>query len=76
MGEIVAASRDLYPVPVIGAPLRLEGRLFNTAVVIHRGGVVGAVPKSYLPNYREFYERRHFAPGVGMRGGTLTVAGH
>jgi NAD+ synthase (glutamine-hydrolysing) len=45
-------------------------------VVIYRGRVLGAVPKSYLPNYREFYGRRHFAPGVGLRGGTLTVAGH
>ena len=76
VAEIVAASRDLYPVLVVGAPLRREGRLFNTAVVIHRGRVLGAVPKSYLPNYREFYERRHFAPGVGLCGGTLTVAGH
>ena len=76
VAEIAAASSDLYPVLVVGAPLRREGRLFNTAVVIHRGEVLGAVPKSYLPNYREFYERRHFAPGVGLRGGTLTVAGH
>ena len=76
VAEIVAASRDLYPVLVVGAPLRREGRLFNTAVVIYRGGILGVVPKSYLPNYREFYERRHFGPGVGLRGGTLTVAGH
>ena len=76
MAEIVAASRDLYPVLVVGAPLRRDGRLFNTAVVIHRGRVLGAAPKSYLPNYREFYERRHFASGVGLAGGTLTVAGH
>ncbi|HXE23497.1 MAG TPA: NAD(+) synthase, partial [Roseiarcus sp.] len=76
VAEIVAASRDLYPVLVVGAPLRRDGQLFNTAVVIHRGRVLDAAPKSYLPNYREFYERRHFAPGVGLRGGTLTVAGH
>ena len=44
--------------------------------MIYRGRVLGAVPKSYLPNYREFYGRRHFAAGVGLRGGTLTVAGH
>jgi NAD+ synthase (glutamine-hydrolysing) len=63
VAEIVAASRDLYPVLVVGAPLRREGRLFNTAVVIHRRRIVGVVPKSYLPNYREFYERRHFRAG-------------
>jgi NAD+ synthase (glutamine-hydrolysing) len=76
VAEIIAASRDLYSVLVVGAPLRRENRLLNTAVVIYRGGILGAVPKSYLPNYREFYERRHFAPGVGLRSGTLTVAGH
>jgi NAD+ synthase (glutamine-hydrolysing) len=74
VAEIVAASRDLYSVLVVGAPLRRDGRLFNAAVVIHRGRVIGVMPKSYLPNYREFYELRHFAPGVGLRGGT--VVGH
>ncbi|WP_454683667.1 NAD(+) synthase [Ancylobacter moscoviensis] len=74
-GDLVAASRDLYPVLVVGAPLRREGQLFNTALVIHRGALLGAVPKSYLPNYREFYERRHFVPGLGQRGGTIRVAG-
>ena len=46
---------------VVGAPLRVQGRLFNCAFVIHRGAVLGIVPKSYLPNYREFYEKRQFA---------------
>ncbi len=69
--EIAAASRELYPVLVVGAPLRREGRLFNTAFVIHRGAIPGAVPKSYLPNYREFYERRHFTPGLSEGGGTV-----
>ena len=45
---------------VVGAPLEIEGGLFNTAVVIHRGEVLGVVPKSYLPEYREFYEKRQF----------------
>ncbi|TSJ64441.1 NAD(+) synthase [Starkeya sp. 3C] len=75
VGDLVAASHDLYPVLVVGAPLRREGQLFNTALVIHRGALLGAVPKSYLPNYREFYERRHFVPGLGQRGGTIRVAG-
>ena len=75
VGRLVEASRELYPVIVVGAPLRGEGRLFNTAVVIHRGQVLGVVPKTYLPNYREFYEKRHFASGAGVRGGAIAVAG-
>ncbi|WP_460358038.1 NAD(+) synthase [Mycobacterium sp. ZZG] len=66
--EIVTASADLLPVLVIGAPLRFRHRIYNTAVVIHRGRVLGVVPKSYLPNYREFYERRQMAPGDDVRG--------
>jgi NAD+ synthase (glutamine-hydrolysing) len=60
---IVAASADLLPVLVVGAPLRYRHRVYNTAVVIHRGRVLGVAPKSYLPTYREFYERRQLAPG-------------
>src|SRR5919201_3923153 len=62
LARLVEESRDLTPVLLVGAPLRLEGRLFNTAVVVHRGRVLGIVPKTYLPNYREFYERRQFTP--------------
>jgi NAD+ synthase (glutamine-hydrolysing) len=58
---IVDASVDLRPMLFVGAPLRVDGKLFNTAVVVHRGRVLGVVPKSYLPNYREFYEKRQFA---------------
>ena len=72
---LVAASRDLFPVLLVGAPLRSEGRLYNTAVVIHGGSVLGVVPKTYLPNYREFYERRHFTSGAGVRGRRIEVAG-
>src|SRR5271167_4099157 len=66
--DIVAASTDLLPVLVVGAPLRYRHRIYNTAVVIHRGVVLGVAPKSYLPTYREFYERRQVAPGDGERG--------
>ena len=74
LGEVVLASRDLLPVLVVGAPLAWRNRLYNTAVVIHRGAVLGVVPKSFLPNYREFYEKRHFAAGAGMAGETIRVA--
>jgi NAD+ synthase (glutamine-hydrolysing) len=75
LGELVEASRELYPVIVVGAPLRSDGRLYNTAIAIHRGEVLGVVPKTYLPSYREFYERRHFSSGAGVRGRTIGVAG-
>ena len=68
IAEIVEASADLRPVLVVGAPLRSGNRLYNCAVVIHRGAVLGVAPKSYLPTYREFYERRHFASGEDQRG--------
>ena len=75
VADLAAASRDLLPVLVVGAPLRWRNRIYNTAVVIHHGTVLGVVPKSYLPNYREFYERRQLAPGDDLRGSTMTVAG-
>lgn len=74
VGEVVAASADLLPVLVVGAPLRHLHRIYNTAVVIHRGTVLGVAPKSYLPTYREFYERRQVAPGDDMRG-TIRLLG-
>ena len=75
LAAIVEASADLLPVIIVGAPLRHRARLFNTAVVIHRGRILGVVPKVHLPNYREFYERRQFASGRGITGLEITVAG-
>ena len=75
LARLVEASRDILPVLVVSAPLAQRGRLFNTAVVIHRGEVLGVTPKLYLPNYREFYERRWFASGHGVHGETIAVAG-
>jgi len=71
--QIAAASADLRPILAVGAPLRHLNRLYNCAVVIHRGRILGVAPKSYLPNYREFYERRHFAPGDDQRGQRITI---
>ncbi|HWA63786.1 MAG TPA: NAD(+) synthase [Caulobacteraceae bacterium] len=75
VGELAEASKALMPVIIVGAPLRTKGRLFNCAVVIHRGRILGVVPKAYLPNYREFYERRHFVAGAAVRGETIALAG-
>lgn len=69
-------SMTLLPILLVGAPLRHEGALFNCAVAIHRGRILGVVPKSYLPNYREFYEARQFAPGVGRVGEIIRIAGN
>src|SRR6476620_4027087 len=74
--RLVAASKKLLPTFVVGAPLRHRGRLYNCALAIHRGRLLGVVPKVFLPNYREFYERRHFTSGEGVRGGTIAVGGH
>jgi NAD+ synthase (glutamine-hydrolysing) len=57
------ASEKLLPVAVVGLPLRVGGQLYNCAAVIHRGRILGVVPKTFLPGYREFYEFRHFTPG-------------
>ena len=75
LAEVVAATADLLPVLVVGAPLRFRHRLYNCAVVVHRGRVLGVAPKSYLPTYREFYERRQAAAGDDLAGSTLTLLG-
>ncbi len=71
--DLVQASAGLMPLLLVGAPLLHDGRLYNTAVAIHRGELLGVVPKQHLPNYREFYERRQFASGTGTDGGTIRI---
>ena len=78
IGRLIEASRDLMTVLVVGAPLRHRNRLYNCAVVIHDGELLGVVPKSYLPTYREFYERRWYAAGdelTGEEARWISVAG-
>jgi NAD+ synthase (glutamine-hydrolysing) len=72
---VVARSAGLMPLLLIGAPIRHLGALYNCAVAIHRGQLLGVVPKIHLPNYREFYEPRHFVSGDGSDGGTINLAG-
>ncbi|TDD40842.1 NAD(+) synthase [Saccharopolyspora elongata] len=74
--RVVAGSGELDTVLVVGAPLRFGERLFNCGVVIHRGEVVGVVPKSYLPTYREFYERRYFAAARDAIARRVTLFGN
>ncbi|MFZ9396800.1 MAG: nitrilase-related carbon-nitrogen hydrolase, partial [Erythrobacter sp.] len=68
LGEIVAASAKFDPLLLVGAPLRHNGRVYNCAAVVARGHLLGVIPKSYLPNYREYYEKRWFAHGREIRG--------
>ena len=74
--DLIAHSTEVLPVLVVGAPLRHGARLYNCAVAIHRGRLLGVVPKLHLPNYREFYEKRHFASGDGTEGGSITLGPH
>ena len=75
IAELVRASRELTPVLIFGAPIEAEAKLFNCAIIIYRGRILGAVPKIYLPNYREFYEKRQFTSGAKANASTIRVAG-
>ena len=61
--SILDASRELDVVALVGLPLLVRGKLYNVAAVLCRGRLLGLVPKTYLPNYGEFYEKRQFTPG-------------
>ena len=75
LAEVCAATESLRPLLIIGAPMRVGHALFNTAVVLHRGRILGVVPKSYLPNYREFYEKRHFSAARQATATTVELFG-
>lgn len=75
VADVIAASADLTPVLVIGAPLRRNSKIYNCALVIAKGELLGVIPKSYLPNYREFYEKRYFAHGRDCQDLWISVAG-
>ncbi|HEV8363949.1 MAG TPA: NAD(+) synthase [Gemmatimonadaceae bacterium] len=74
--DVIESSRDLTPLLVVGAPLRFEGKLFNCAVTIFRGRILGITPKTYLPTYREFYEKRQFTSGRDAIVRDVDVLGH
>jgi NAD+ synthase (glutamine-hydrolysing) len=75
LDEVVSASAQLGSVLVVGAPLSAEGGLFNCAVIVHRGRILGVAPKSYLPEYHEFYEKRQFRAARQLVGETISVLG-
>jgi NAD+ synthase (glutamine-hydrolysing) len=73
--RIADASRALNLAAVVGVPVRADQMLFNCATVVSRGRILGAVPKTFLPNYREFYEKRQFAPADAARSREIEIAG-
>ncbi len=73
--SVLLASRGLSTLVAVGLPLSLGGGLYNCAVVLHDGLVLGVVPKSYLPNYREFYEQRYFAAARDAHFDTARILG-
>ena len=75
LGEIMRQTRKLPLALIVGLPLRHEDRLYNCAAVVTQGRLLGVVPKSYIPNYAEFYEARWFASGAGIEEERITAAG-
>src|SRR5262245_59754878 len=76
LGAVAEATRtDFAGLAVVGLPLALDDQVFNCAAVVHKGAVLGVVPKSFLPNYKEFYERRWFAPAATARSREVTLFG-
>ncbi len=75
LAHLARETRNLTPVLLVGVPLRVEGKIFNCAVALYHGRPLGIVPKSYLPNYREFYEKRQFASGRMAVGRTVRILG-
>ena len=72
---LVRASEQLLPVIIVGGPLRAQGGVFNCGFIIHRGRILGVVPKSYLPEYREYYEERQFRAARELIGGEVELFG-
>ena len=73
--EILHTTRELNTILVIGAPLRVDFRLFNCGIVLYRGRILGIAVKSYLPNYREFYEGRQFSPAEDAQSKLIDICG-
>ena len=74
LSTVLAATRNLEVVTAVGLPLRINNKLYNFATIIQKGTVLGVVPKTHLPNYGEFYEKRQFA-AAPEENGTVTLLG-
>ena len=74
LATVLEATRNLEVVTAVGLPLRVNNKLYNCAAIIQKGAVLGVVPKTHLPNYSEFYEKRQFA-AAPAENGTVTLFG-
>ena len=72
---ICKATRNLNTIEIVGLPLVIGNFLANCAVVLHRGEIIGVVPKTYLPNYKEFYEQRWFASASNIKEQEIKILG-
>ena len=68
LSELAAFSHACSVLTIVGLPMQWEGKVYNCAAVVYRGKLLGVVPKTHLPNYGEFYERRHFMPTPQQNG--------
>ena len=75
LDHVVRTTKELNLILIIGAPLQIDCRLFNCGIVLYRGRIVGVAVKSYLPNYREFYEGRQFSPAEEALSKTIVLCG-
>src|SRR5687768_12170009 len=75
LGSLLRKTRGLPLAALVGLPVAVDGLLYNCAALVAQGRLVGVVPKTYLPNYREFYEGRQFTPGDTARRNEVTLAG-
>jgi NAD+ synthase (glutamine-hydrolysing) len=75
LAQLLARTRNLPLAALVGLPVAVDGRLYNCAALLCRGRLVGVVPKTYLPNYREFYEARQFTPGDSSARTAIALAG-
>src|SRR5947209_16679584 len=74
--RLAEESRRVFSgLAVVGLPLVVDDQLFNCAAVLHRGAVLGIVPKSFIPNYKEFYEARWFSPAASVRSRFVELGG-
>ena len=75
LGEVLNQSAGLPMVIIVGMPLSVEQKIFNVAVVINNASILGAIPKTFLPNYKEFYDERWFESGGNVYGSVIQLAG-
>ena len=75
LAQLLQRTRNLPAAALVGLPVAVNGLLYNSAALVCRGRLVGVVPKTYLPNYREFYEARYFTPGDATPCTAIELAG-